>query len=147
MFARLLRAVTALSFAFVQSWDAKFGKTLLREELEEAVEKIAPHEKLALLGFITSEPLRRKGELEPRVIELQKIYGIEIRFDCWKVWTEGVISTMVRQQMGTEEEVVRNWLYMYCDYLGQKRRDVAPIDEPCYQWVDSLIACIKSTDF
>ena len=53
------------SFLHIE-WEIK------RKELEEAVEKIASHEKLTLLGFITSEPLSRKDELEPRIIELQK---------------------------------------------------------------------------
>jgi hypothetical protein len=30
------------------------------------------------------------------------------------------------------------WITAYTESLAQQRRDIAPIDEPCYQWLLAL---------
>jgi hypothetical protein len=36
----------------IESWDSKFGKTYLREELEELVDKLEAHSSVEIVGFI-----------------------------------------------------------------------------------------------
>ncbi len=38
----------------------------------------------------------------------------------------------------TEEKLAGAWLITYAESIAQKRRNIAPIDEPCQQWLVNL---------
>ena len=38
----------------------------------------------------------------------------------------------------SEQELAVSWITAYTESLAQRRRDMAPIDEPCYQWLLKL---------
>ena len=40
----------------VESWDAKYGKAYLREEIDEIIEKLKNHNSVGLVGFVTTLP-------------------------------------------------------------------------------------------
>jgi len=48
----------------VASWDAKYGKSYLREEVEEVCEKISGHDNIQVVGFVTNVAIQRTEELE-----------------------------------------------------------------------------------
>ncbi len=120
----------------VESWDAKFGKSYLREEIEEACEKIASHELINRIGFVTDSKVLESEEIKHRIEELEVFHNIKIEiltFDDWAARKFEEIAKVVETQ-----HFPFNWLYNYASYFCQKRRDVAPIDEPCKEWVKSL---------
>lgn len=117
----------------IEVWDAKYGKTYLRDELEEMVDKLQDHSGIELAGFVTSVEPDRQQELETRRQDIEQLFGISLEiltFDNWVIKQFSKASEMI-----TEQTLAQLWLIAYTESLAQKRRHIAPIDEPCYQWL------------
>lgn len=115
----------------IESWDAKYGKPYLRDELEELHEKLADHPETQLAGFVTSvEPdlrediIRRKGEIEA-------FYDIEIQICYFGAWIEQQLARVDEDS----DKLARDWLVAFTESICQRRREIAPIDEPSDLWV------------
>ncbi|QFS48331.1 hypothetical protein GXM_05823 [Nostoc sphaeroides CCNUC1] len=122
----------------VEAWDAKYGKSYLRDEIEELSEKLEVHPALRKAGFVTSVEAERIDELMPRCNEIEEIFGISLEIITFKEWVELQFARTLGQESTTEQELASAWLIAYTESLAQRRRDIAPIDEPCYQWLLKL---------
>ena len=122
----------------VESWDAKYGKGYLREELEEAAEKIKDHEMVEVVGFVTDSTVERSSELDARIEELEDLKNVKFEIVNFKTWVDRFYERCLADGFLTEQELSAHWCQAYVESLAQKRRDVAPIDEPCLQWIESL---------
>ena len=120
------------------TWDAKYGKSYLRDELDEISEKLTKHEKVETIGFVTTDIPTRNDEIKNKILDIKETYGVEIQILHFKNWIEYYIKKVTDLGILTEDEVVKKWLTAYAESLAQKRRDIAPIDEPCYVWVKQL---------
>jgi len=129
----------------IEAWDAKYGKSYLRDEIEELTEKLSAHPDVKIAGFVTSEAPDRVQELEPRISDIQSLYGIELQILDLAQWVRKYINSVVEEQLATEEEISRAWLISYGESLAQKRREIAPIDEPCHKWVEALKSVIDAS--
>jgi len=120
----------------VEAWDAKYGKTYLRDELEELHDKLQHHEHIACAGFVTSESPIRLDELAERITELEAMHGLTIHILTLEQWVEH--QTAEAQQNGpfSASALTCAWLTAYTESIAQRRLDKAPIDEPCFQWLD-----------
>ena len=122
----------------IESWDAKYGKTYLRDELEELNDKLAAHDAVVEVGFVTSEEPQLLSEVMERIAELEELNGVVIRITTLDSW----VSIQLKRAVGTvdvsEEEIAHHWITAYTESLAQKRPVQAPIDEPCYQWLNAL---------
>lgn len=119
----------------IESWDAKYGKGYLREEIEEVVEKIRDHHRLEIVGFVTTVDIQRTSELERRLQELRDFYGIVFKIVSHFDWVESIFKRCTATHMITESELAKSWIKAYVDTLAQRKREVAPVDEPCLEWV------------
>lgn len=117
----------------VESWDAKYGKTYLRDELEELSEKIDHHTFLSQAGFVTSDVPIKKKELLERQQDIENISGVKIVICDFESWLDIQIK-----QYGLIENLGNLWLEAYTESLAQERRNIAPIDEPCFEWLKLL---------
>ncbi|MHC5938326.1 hypothetical protein [Nostoc sp.] len=122
----------------VEAWDAKYGKSYLRDEIEELSEKLEVHPAVRKAGFVTSLEAERIDELMPRCNEIEEIFGISLEIVTFKKWVELQFARTLAEEAATEQELASAWLIAYTESLAQRRRDIAPIDEPCYQWVLKL---------
>ena len=124
----------------VEAWDAKYGKLDLRDELEELNEKLGDHSETSVAGFVTDRTPTIKPDVKSRMEELEVMHDIEIAivgFDDWA--TEQV------ERVGSKSAAVGAlWITAFGECLGQKRRERAPIDEPCDAWVDALASYASS---
>lgn len=128
----------------VESWDAKYGKTYLRDEIEEIADKLEVHTAVVKAGFVTSVEPERLEELKPRCREIEEDFGISLEIITFKNWVEEQFSRGVAEGIVTEEELASAWLTAYAESLAQRRREIAPIDEPCYQWLTTLKEILSS---
>lgn len=128
----------------IESWDAKYGKGYLREEIEEAVEKLQYHDYVNVVGFVTNVPIERTKEITKRINEIEQLYSISLKVLSYNDWVKMVFSRTLEIGTVTEKELLQNWFIVYCEYLSQKRRDNAPIDEPCLEWVTSLTKLLRN---
>ncbi|WP_335019983.1 hypothetical protein [Nostoc sp.] len=122
----------------VEAWDAKYGKSYLRDEIEELSEKLEIHPAVKKAGFVTSLEAERIDELVSRCLEIEEIFGISLEILTFEEWVELQFTRTLAEEVATEQELASAWLIAYTESLAQKRRDIAPIDEPCYQWLLKL---------
>lgn len=119
----------------VEAWDAKYGKGYLREEIEEAAEKISSHEHLSLVGFVTSVPIQRVEELRGRMDDLFELHGVRFLIMGYEEWVGGIFRRCSESGIICEAQLAKEWLRAYVYTLAQRKRNVAPIDEPCLEWI------------
>lgn len=122
----------------VEAWDAKYGKPYLREEIEEIFEKIKDHEHIAVIGFVTNDEIQRGGDIKQRINELHQLYGVELRILSFPSWVDAIYERCSEGGLISGSELSKKWLIAYSETLAQRRRTIAPIDEPCLEWVRIL---------
>lgn len=122
----------------VEAWDAKFGKNYLRDEIEELADKLIDHPHLLIAGFVTSEKPERLSELAIRMEELEALYDISLRIIPFADWVQAQFDRVTGEGLAISADVAKHWLRAYAESLAQRRRSIAPIDEPCQRWVETL---------
>lgn len=125
----------------LEAWDAKYGLLDLRDELEELHDKLRHHPETEVAGFVTAVDPRVKEDTQKRREELEEIHQTRIEilsFDSW------VAKQLERFEEFPSDDLGRQWLLTFGECLCQKRRERAPIDEPCDAWVDALQAFFQA---
>jgi len=128
----------------VEAWDSKFGKTYFRDELEELADKIENHSKLKVAGFVSNLTIERKSELAQRIEELELEFGVKVHLLTFKEWLEFQLNCYCPSGRIDTKVLATSWLNAYMLTLGLRKVSIAPIDEPCQQWVSALIASLES---
>lgn len=126
--------------SILEAWDAKYGKTYLREEIEEITEKLVNHPNLKVVGFVTDQEPDLRREIFDRVVELRESLDVKIEILSFNKWVE---RNKVRYTKG-DTELSRRWIQIFTECICQKRREQAPIDEPCDQWVEEMTEMLNS---
>jgi hypothetical protein len=121
----------------IVSWDAKYGKAYLRDELEELADKLKDHPGVKEAGFVSSITLEREEELSARKDEMKDEFGAEISVLTLASWIDRYFAYAGGQDIG-EVELAQAWLVAYVETLAQKRPTRAPIDEPSEIWLSEL---------
>lgn len=128
----------------VEAWDAKYGKSYLRDELEELNDKLPYHTSVSAAGFVTSDEPERLSELETRRADIAEAHSIQLEIMTLDAWVEREFGLAEASGVTTEEELSQLWIKAYTESLAQLRPEIAPIDEPCYQWLDALSSILTT---
>ncbi len=123
----------------IESWDAKYGKTYLRDELEELNDKLKTHPQTALVGFVTDQKPNLKPEIQSRLEELELIHETEIQILEFGEW----VNYEIKKYALDPDKVGERWMIAIAESICQLRRDIAPIDEPTTEWVETFVECIS----
>lgn len=129
----------------VEAWDSKYGKTYLRDEIEELSDKLVLHPQVTVAGFVISGEPDRLDELTPRLHDIEGMYGVRIEVVTFNEWVSNQFDRAAKDELIFESELADNWLRAYTESIAQKRRDLAPIDEPCYEWLNELNTILLAT--
>jgi len=127
------------SMAIKESWDAKYGKSYLRDELEELNDKLCDHPETEVAGFVVDSAPNLKDEITSRVAEIEALYNVKISLDYFDNWVKGQMERVTT----SKAKLAADWLIAFAESLCQRRRNRAPIDEPCDIWVQELNLAIK----
>jgi len=127
----------------IESWDAKYGKPYLRDELEELNDKLELHDAVVEVGFVVSEEPQRLDELKSRIAEIEELHGVSIGLLSLEGWVEAQLKRAESAIGTTEATIAERWITAYTESIAQKRPNQAPIDEPCYQWLASLLGLLS----
>ncbi len=122
----------------VEAWDAKFGKNYLRDEIEELADKLIDHPDVLAAGFVTSQEPERLSELAARMEELEAVHGVSLHIIPFAEWVQAQFDRATGEGLAASHDVAKRWLRAYGESLAQRRRSIAPIDEPCQRWVETL---------
>lgn len=120
----------------LESWDAKYGKTYLRDELEEINEKLIHHPQCKAAGFITDAQPNLKKEITDRMEELSIIHEVTLGIFKFSDW----VNLQTARFELNYDGVGKNWITALVESICQQRRERCPIDEPTGEWVESLTA-------
>ena len=123
----------------LEAWDAKYGKTYLRDELEEINEKLIHHPQCKIAGFISDVNPNLKKEISERIEELEVIHEVQIELTDFSNW----VSNQIKRFDLEPNKIGVNWLIAIAESICQIRREIAPIDEPTGEWVKFLGEKIK----
>lgn len=124
-----------------ESWDAKYGKPYLREELEELREKILESPGVQLAGFVADSTIDKRKDVVERIEEIEFETDVEILLLTFKEW----LDFQLRRKMFVDKtKLGYRWLCAVVESFAQERREYAPIDEPCDEWLKDLTECMKN---
>ena len=121
----------------LEAWDAKYGKVYLRDELDELDEKLQDHPETERAGFIVDRDPDMQPEILDRIAELEDLHGVEIKILSFEDWIQMQFELIDEEP----DELACEWLRAFTESLCQRRRDLAPIDEPSFAWVQMLNTC------
>lgn len=124
----------------VESWDAKYGKPYLRDELEELRDKILTAPGVRVAGFVCDSNVDRRDDVVGRANEISAETDVDIQllsFEEWIDWQTGQLRTSQKNQLANA------WLIAVTESFAQRRLDIAPIDEPCDGWLADLNKMLK----
>ncbi len=119
----------------IVSWDAKYGKNYLRDELEELKDKLNFHDSVLEAGFVTSEDPVYSSDVTQAIIDIEDLFDIKIYILTLDEWIDKYLNIAIEFPGVRESEIARNWIIAYAESIAQKRVEKAPIDEPCYEWL------------
>lgn len=123
----------------VESWDAKYGKPYLRDELEELRDKISCSPGVEIAGFITDDIIDKRPDVMDRVKEIQQEMNVSIQLLSFDEWVYYQTNSL---EESTKNILAEKWLIAVVESFAQKRPNLAPIDEPCDEWLHDLAKCI-----
>ena len=124
----------------VESWDAKYGKPYLRDELEELRDKILMSSGVKTAGFIVDGEVDKRKDIMGRAEEISIETGVEIQLLSFDEWIGYEIQGMKRYQL---DEIADKWLIAVVESFAQKRQEIAPVDEPCEAWIGDLMEKLR----
>lgn len=123
-----------------KSWDAKYGKPYLRDELEELLDKLRTHPDVKVAGFVCDAQVDMRKDIENRKLEIEAETGTSIFLFSFEEWIAYETEHLTE---GQRDELAYKWLVAIVESFSQKRLDRAPIDEPCDAWVSDLIKILE----
>ncbi len=124
----------------VESWDAKYGKPYLRDELEELRDKILTSPGVKVAGFIVDGEVDRRKDIVERAEEISVETGVDIQLFSFDEWIQYQTQRIADSQL---DRIAGRWLIAVVESFAQRRPEIAPIDEPCEAWVKDLIEILK----
>ena len=124
----------------VESWDAKYGKPYLRDELEELRDKILTSPGVKVAGFIVDGEVDRRKDIVERAEEISVETGVDIQLFSFDEWIQYQTQRIADSQL---DRIAGRWLVAVVESFAQRRPEIAPIDEPCEAWVKDLIEKLK----
>ena len=121
--------------SILQAWDAKYGKPDLNLEFEELRDKLANQNHLKRVGFVVNIDHRKIGADFPDLVFNDGKLEMSVEVLGFDKWIEEY-----SELSGLDSELIsREWLQAFVECLCQKRRAMAPIDEPTKAWVKHLL--------
>ncbi len=119
-----------------ESWDAKYGKPYLRDELEELRDKLLTHPDVKVAGFVVDSAVDYRRDIVNRKNEVEVETATEINLFSFEEWVIYETSSVPTAQ---KNELAYRWLKAVVECFARKRTKKAPIDEPCDAWINDLI--------
>ena len=125
----------------IEAWDAKYGKPYLRDELEELNDKLMSYGSVEIVGYVTDGEPQITTDISLRIKDLEEIHETPIKLFSFKDWIDFWCKRIDKED---DISLMKTWLKFYVESLCQRRRELAPIDEPSEQWVLDLIKKFES---
>lgn len=119
----------------VESWDAKYGKPYLYEELSELKDKLDFNPGVQIAGFIVDDNLMLKPDVLERQKEVSALTNVEILLFNFHDWIH-----YQTEELSNEQKILlaNEWVKAVVETFALRRNNIAPLDEPCENWLNDL---------
>lgn len=97
------------------------------------------HPQATIAGFVTDQKPNLKVEIKTRMQQIEEMHETEI---CVMEFKEWVNFQVANYDLNTNK-IGGKWLIAIAESICQKRREIAPIDEPTTEWVETFVECIS----
>ena len=124
----------------IEAWDAKFGKPYLYEEIGELREKLETCPGVEIAGFIVNKGADRPADILARLEDARLLTGTEIKLFNFDEWTEFKLQNI---SMEERNKFGKRWLMATTESFAKRRTKLAPIDEPCDEWLADLANLLR----
>jgi hypothetical protein len=82
--------------------------------------------------------VRLNSEIDKRINELSDLHGIDLKIISYDEWVELMFERCIDSSLIDEQTLSQEWIKAYVLTLSQRKRAIAPIDEPCMEWIRLL---------
>lgn len=76
-------------------------------------------------------------DVDRKIQSIAEEYGVEIQVFSFNDWVQNQVMRASEENI-SEETLAIAWLRAYVESLALRREERAPIDEPTYNWLQSL---------
>lgn len=122
------------------SWDAKYDKTYLADELGELEDKLKTHPSVELAGFICNSEMNIDDTVRGKKNLIEVTYGVVVDLLTIDEWINERTKGLSNADLN---DLGQKWILALAESFCQKRRAIAPIDEPCDRWIIDLDEHVK----
>lgn len=124
----------------LESWDAKYHKPYLIDELNELEDKLETAPRVMTAGFVTDSAPEITDDISRKTEEIADEFSTEVLILSLHDWIDYQVEL---NAVGDRDLLAQAWLRATVESLTLKRLDKAPIDEPCDRWVEDITKVIK----
>ena len=82
--------------------------------------------------------IQRTKELDDRINDLSNLHGVNFAIVSYTDWVQIIYERCIQSSIIDEINLSRNWIKAYVLTLAQRKRSIAPVDEPCMEWIRLL---------
>jgi sulfatase maturation enzyme AslB (radical SAM superfamily) len=122
----------------LEAWDARFGRTYLRDELEEVDAKLAKHPETKLVGFVMDlDRIRRttlKTEVLDRKAQIEAKHGVPIEMAAFEQWA----LVQLKRSKLNPDPLAGGWLMAFAESLSLLRPEQAPLEDAADAWPSEI---------
>ena len=105
------------------------------DELCELQDKLEINQGVSIAGFIVNDTLELKSEVIEKIDEVSTITETDIKLFTFKDW---VSYKLIDISDSEKDKFAKDWLVAVVESFARKRLEIAPIDEPCEDWLSNL---------
>jgi len=102
----------------VEAWDAKYGKNYLRDEIDEVSEKLSHHEKVSIVGFVTTDKPIRNKEVDKKIADVMALYSLDVKILSLDEWIDYIFDRVINTGLTSREKLAKGWLVAYAESLA-----------------------------
>ena len=122
----------------IESWDAKYDNPYLSDALDVLVEKLRGKDTSELtFGYVLLPEKKEYQDVDRKIQSIAEEYGVEIQVVSFDDWVQNQ-AVRASEENIVEETLAIAWLRAYVESLALHREERAPIDEPTYNWLQTL---------
>jgi len=126
----------------LESWDAKYKKPYLIDELSELEDKLETAPRVATAGFVTDSQPDLASDVVNKMQDIENEFDTEVKILSLHEWLDYQIDL---NYVSDKDALGAAWIRALVESLTLNRIDIAPIDEPCEKWVEDITKVMKRT--
>lgn len=124
----------------LESWDAKYKKPYLIDELSELEDKLETAPRVAIAGFVTDGEPDLTSDVLSKMEDIENEFDTAVKILSLHDWLDYQIDI---NYVSNKNELGAAWIRALVESLTLRRMSMAPIDEPCDKWVEDITKVLK----